>query len=66
MFIPLTCDSIICLADVVALYRDGGKTVILHSDGRKSMAGLTPLTLKKRQERLWNESVNNRRYRVNG
>lgn len=54
MLIPLEEDNLLCLARVVALYRENGVTQILSEDGSCRAVSFTPLTLKKRGEALWN------------
>ncbi len=49
MFIPLEGENIICLADIVAVYKGNNGTEILKKDGSVIMTGFTPATLKKRQ-----------------
>ena len=49
LFIPLEGENIICLANVLAIYRTEGDTEILKRDGSDIRTGYTPATLKKRQ-----------------
>ncbi|KEJ92695.1 hypothetical protein [Synergistes jonesii] len=48
MFIPLGGENILCLANVAAIYREGGETVILRRSGAKEKAAFTPPTLADR------------------
>jgi len=57
VFIPIECENIICLSDVVALYREGNVTKILRADGSSDVTLFTPPTLKRRGEALWNKSA---------
>ena len=50
MFIPLEGENIVCLANVVAIYRDGTQTAILKRDGTTEATSFTPPTLAKRQK----------------
>lgn len=52
MFIPLEGENIVCLANVVAIYRSGIQTVILKRDGSTETTSFTPPTLAKRQKAL--------------
>jgi hypothetical protein len=53
MFIPLEGEDIICLADVVAVYKEDGGTTILHADGSKTRSSLSPETLARRLDSLF-------------
>ena len=57
MFIPLEGENVICLANVVAIYRSSDGTNILERDGTVTKTGFTPPTLKRRQAELWHGSV---------
>ena len=48
MFIPLEGENILFLANVVAIYRSGDKTVILKRGGTEEITSFTPATLFKR------------------
>ncbi len=61
MFIPLEGENILCLANVVALYRTEQGTEILKCDGSSAHTSFTPLTLKKRQAALQKASAINGR-----
>ncbi|MDO5114744.1 MAG: hypothetical protein Q4D58_01465 [Synergistaceae bacterium] len=52
MFIPLEGENIICLANVVAVYRENSATTILKRDGVKEKSSFTPPTLAKREREL--------------
>ena len=47
MFIPLEGENIVCLANVVAIYRSGIQTVILKRDGSTETTSFTPPTLAR-------------------
>jgi hypothetical protein len=49
LFIPLEGENIICLANVIAMYKTDEGTAILKRDGSVIRTGFTPATLKKRQ-----------------
>lgn len=57
MFIPAEGEGLFCLARVVALYREGNATKVLHADSTLGVSSLTPQTLKKRGESLWKRSA---------
>mgnify|MGYP001280897886 CR=1 FL=1 len=57
MFIPLEGENIVCLANVVAIYRSGIQTVILKRDGTTETTSFTPPTLAKRQRAFAAESA---------
>lgn len=57
MFIPLENENILCLANIVALYRNLDGTDILERDGSVVKTSFTPLTLKRRQTELWQKSA---------
>jgi len=61
MFIPLEGENIICLANVVALCRGDNGTNIIKRNGSIAKTSFTPVTLKKRQLALYNESIIKRR-----
>ncbi len=50
MFIPLDGENILCLANVVAICKNGDKTEILRRGGRREISVFTPSTLAKRKE----------------
>lgn len=54
MLIPTEGENLLCLARVVALYREDNVTTILREDGTAVATSFTPQTLKKRGEVLWN------------
>ena len=56
MFIPLEGENIICLENVVAIYREDGKTAILKTDGTREFFPFTPATLAERYRRLEKKS----------
>lgn len=56
MLIPTEGGDLLCLARVVALYREDNVTIILREDGTSDVTSFTPLTLKKRGEALWETS----------
>ena len=49
LFIPLEGENIICLANVIAMYKTDKGTAILKRDGSVIRTGFNPATLKKRQ-----------------
>lgn len=55
MLIPAEGEDLLCLARVIALYREGKITKILREDGTCSATSFTPQTLKKRGEALWRQ-----------
>jgi hypothetical protein len=57
MFIPLENDNIICLANVIAIYRGDGGTEILRTDGRREKTVFSPPTLKKKMSALKERSA---------
>jgi len=57
LFIPLENENILCLANIVALYRNLDGTDILERDGSVVKTSFTPLTLKRRQTELWQKSA---------
>jgi hypothetical protein len=57
MFIPLEGENIICLANVIALFRSSNETKIIKKDGSVVTTCFTPTTLKKRQLSLYNKSI---------
>lgn len=61
MFIPLEGENIVCLANVVAIYKTSDGTDVLRTDGTVTKTGFTPATLKRRQaEFISNLSDNGR------
>lgn len=52
MFIPLEGENVLCLENVVAIYREDGATVILKRNGGKEQTSFTPRILAKRGEKL--------------
>lgn len=50
MFIPLDGENILCLANVIAICKNGGQTEILRRGGKSQRAAFTPSTLAKRNE----------------
>lgn len=57
MFIPLEGENILCLANVIVLYRNNDETNIIKRDGSVVKTSFTPVTLKKRQLALYNKSI---------
>lgn len=57
MFIPLEGENILCLANVIALYREEGKNVILRRDGAKESTPFSPQTLKNRGKTFWDRAA---------
>lgn len=57
MLIPLEGENILCLANVIALYREEGQNVILRRDGTKEPTPFSPQTLKKRGEAFWDQAA---------
>lgn len=57
MFIPLEGEEVVCLANVIALYREDGATTILRDDGSKLRSSFTPETLRKRRDEFSDKSV---------
>lgn len=57
MFIPLEGEDIVCLGNVIAIYKSSGNTEILRRDGTITNTGFTPTTLKRRQMEFWDKSV---------
>ena len=62
MFIPLEGENIVCLANVSALIRDGGRTFILKSSGERLTSSFTPQALARRRRAfadsaLWRRSA---------
>lgn len=52
MFIPLEGEKILCLENVVALYRENGATVILKRNGGKEESSFTPRAIARRGAKL--------------
>lgn len=52
MFIPLEGENVLCLENAVAIYREGGETVILKRNGGKERTSFTPRAIARRGERL--------------
>ena len=67
LIIPLEGESIICLANTVAIYKTENGTEILKRDGSVIRTGFTPTTLKKRQlDFLSKMTINGRSSSING
>ena len=52
MFIPLEGENILCLENVVAVYRENGATIILKRNGGKEQSSFTPRAIAKRGAKL--------------
>ncbi|MDR3254244.1 MAG: hypothetical protein LBT31_01580 [Synergistaceae bacterium] len=61
MFLLLEEDDAVFLGSVTALIRGEGETAILMRDNTVRATGFTPLTLKKRSEKLWENSMKKER-----
>lgn len=62
MFIPLEGENIVCLANVAALVRSDGQTLILKSGGEALTSSFTPRALARRHDAfaaaaLWRRSA---------
>ncbi|MCE5201825.1 MAG: hypothetical protein LLF78_04865 [Synergistaceae bacterium] len=57
MFIPLEGDNIVCLANIIAIYRGTEGTEILRLDGTVEKTVFSPPTLKKRLIALREQST---------
>lgn len=66
MFIPLEGDNILCLANVIAVYKGEHGAVILRRNGKTETSYFMPWTLRKRGLKYWNESLINGRRKING
>jgi hypothetical protein len=57
LFIPVENENVLCLANIIALYRGPEETNILERDGTITKTSFTPITLKRRQTELWQKSA---------
>lgn len=57
MIIPLEGENVLCLANVVAIYRTPDGARILRRNGKTEDSVFNPLTLKRRMEALEAQSV---------
>lgn len=57
MFIPLDGENILCLANVVAICKNGGKTEILRRGGAREPSVFAPSTLAKRKKAFMNKAL---------
>lgn len=57
MIIPLEGENVLCLANVIAIYRTPEGAKILRRDGKTESSVFSPLTLKKRMEALAAQSA---------
>lgn len=55
MFIPIEGEDCIFLENVIALVREGERTTVYYRDGRISVTGFRPVTLKRRCQELMRE-----------
>lgn len=66
MFIPLEGENILCLANVILMYRNNDETNIIKRDGSVVKTSFTPLTLKKRQIALYDKSIIKKEFLIYG
>lgn len=57
MFIPLEGENVVCLANVVVMFRNSNETNIIKKNGSIVKTSFTPRTLKKRHLALYNKSI---------
>lgn len=57
MFLLLEEEDLICMEKVVALVREGRETAVLMGDNTVRATGFTPVTLRRRSEKFWQEGT---------
>jgi hypothetical protein len=61
LFLLLEEDDIVFLDRVIALVRGDGETAIFMRDNTVRATGFTPLTLRRRSEKLWKSRLRKER-----